>query len=125
MGGLWKDSGYVFVNPTNGGPLNSNAIYDVFKQAAEAAGLPDAATPHTLRHSCASFLHAEGASIKKISVYLGHANTTITNNVYLHLFQGELDDAAAGARNGRANRCSTGFPGAHRVDGLGVWRRPA
>jgi integrase len=33
--------------------------------------------------------------VKKISVYLGHANTTITNNVYLHLFQDELDDAAA------------------------------
>lgn len=95
MGKLWIDSGYVFVNPTNGGPLNSNAIYDAFKTAARAAGLPEAATPHTLRHSCASFLHAEGASIKKISVYLGHANTTITNNVYLHLFQGELDDAAA------------------------------
>lgn len=79
----------------HGGPLNSNAIYDAFKLAARAAGLPDAATPHTLRHSCASFLHAEGASLKKISVYLGHANTTITNNVYLHLFQSELDDAAA------------------------------
>lgn len=95
MGALWKDSGYVFVSTSNGGPLNSNNIYNAFKAAAVAAGLPKEATPHTLRHSCATFLHAEGASIKKISTYLGHSNTNITNNVYLHLFQAELDDAAA------------------------------
>jgi integrase len=94
MGKLWHDSGYVFVATTTGGALNSNNIYDAFKRAAKSAGLPAEATPHTLRHSCASFLHAEGASIKRISVYLGHANTTITNNVYLHLFQNELDDGA-------------------------------
>lgn len=95
MGSRWVNSGYVFVSSTTGGALNSNCIYDCFKRAAKAAGLPKEATPHTLRHSCASFLHAEGASLKKISVYLGHANTTITNNVYVHLFQDELDDGAA------------------------------
>lgn len=95
MGKLWRDSGYVFVGSTNGGPMNSNNIYTSFKRAAAVAELPDEATPHTLRHSCASFLHAEGASLKKISVYLGHANTTITSQVYIHLFQDELDDGAA------------------------------
>lgn len=95
MGKLWKDSGYVFVGARTGGPLNSNNLYNAFKRAAESAGLPAEATPHTLRHSCASFLHAEGASLKKISLYLGHANTTITNQVYIHLFQDELDDAAS------------------------------
>lgn len=95
MGALWRDSGYVFVATSTGGPLNSNNIYNAFKRAATIAELPAEATPHTLRHSCASFLHAEGASLKKISVYLGHANTTITNQVYIHLFQDELDDGAA------------------------------
>jgi integrase len=95
MGKLWHNSNYVFVSSTTGGPLNSNNIYNAFKRAAAIAELPDEATPHTLRHSCASFLHAEGASLKKISVYLGHANTTITNQVYIHLFQDELDDGAA------------------------------
>lgn len=95
MGALWTDSGYIFVATSTGGALNSNAIYEVFKRVAATAGLPAGASPHTLRHSCASFLHAEGASIKKISAYLGHANTTITNNIYIHLFQDELDEAAA------------------------------
>jgi integrase len=94
MGKLWHNSGYVFVSPSNGGGLYSNSIYIAFKRAAALAGLPNEATPHTLRHSCASFLHAEGASLKKISVYLGHANTTITNQVYIHLFQNELDEGA-------------------------------
>jgi integrase len=95
MGKLWRDSGYVFVTTTNGGPLNSNAIYVSFKRAAEIAGIPNTASPHCLRHSCASFLHAEGASLKNISVYLGHANTTITSQIYVHLFQAELDESAA------------------------------
>lgn len=94
MGDKWTDSGYVFVSPTNGGPLNSNAIYVVFKRVAARAGLPDDTSPHTLRHSCASFLHAEGAPIKRISAYLGHANTVITSNLYVHLFQDEMDEAA-------------------------------
>lgn len=92
MGKRWHDSGYVFCSPTNGGPLNSNALYVAFKRVASLAELPPEASPHTLRHSCASFLHAEGASVKKISAYLGHANTNITNNVYVHLFQDEIDE---------------------------------
>lgn len=92
MGKRWKNSGFVFCNATDGGKLNSNAIYSAFKKAATIAGLPKEASPHSLRHSCASFLHAEGASMKKISSYLGHANTTITGNLYVHLFQDEIDE---------------------------------
>ena len=95
MGSRWEDTPYVFVGVTNGKALNSGMLYDVFKRVARSIGLPDDLTPHSLRHSAASFLRAEGADVKKISVYLGHANTTITNQVYLHLFQGEIDDAAA------------------------------
>lgn len=92
MGARWKDSGYVFCSTTTGGALNSNNLYNAFKRAATIAGLPKDASPHSLRHSCASFLHAEGASLKKISSYLGHANTAITSNVYVHLFQDEIDE---------------------------------
>lgn len=50
--------------------------------------------PHDLRHSCASFLLAEGVSLKTVSGYLGHANATITLRTYAHLLPGQLDDAA-------------------------------
>lgn len=91
MGPRWNDSGYVFCSSTTGGPLNSNNLYNAFTRAAKVAGIPKGASPHSLRHSCASFLHAEGASVKKISSYLGHSSTTITNNIYVHLFQDEID----------------------------------
>lgn len=92
MGPRWNDSGYVFCSSTTGGPLNSNNLYNAFQRAATAAGLPKGASPHSPRHSCASFLHAEGASVKKISSYLGHSSTSITNNIYVHLFQDEIDE---------------------------------
>lgn len=92
MGTRWTNSGYVFCSSTTGGALNSNNLYSAFKRAATIAELPKGTSPHSLRHSCASFLHAEGASLKKISSYLGHASTTITSNVYIHLFQDEIDE---------------------------------
>jgi integrase len=95
MGDRWEETLYVFVGVTNGRALNSGMLYDVFKRVARAAELPTDLTPHSLRHSAASFLRAEGADLKKISVYLGHANTTITNQIYVHLFQAEIDEAAA------------------------------
>lgn len=94
MGKLWHDSGYVFVTASTGGALNSNALYEVFKRAAKAAALPGGTSPHTLRHSCASFMYAEGTPLKTISAYLGHANITITSTIYVHLFQSELDQTA-------------------------------
>lgn len=42
---------------------------------------------HSLRHTFASMLYAAGTDIKTISNLLGHANTQITINTYVHLFQ--------------------------------------
>jgi integrase len=80
----WEVSPYVFVSPKTGGPLNSNAIYVAFTSASKAVGLVGF-SPHSARHSVASFLHAENVSIKRISEGLGHANTSITLNLYTHL----------------------------------------
>lgn len=43
------------------------------------------ATPHTLRHTHASLLAAAGVSLDAISRRLGHANSDITRDVYLHV----------------------------------------
>ncbi len=95
MGDKWQpDCPYVFVASSNGGPLNSGDLYRAVKRTAQRAGLPATISPHSLRHSCASFLYAEGVPEKAISAFLGHANTTITRNLYVHLLGGELDTAA-------------------------------
>lgn len=46
---------------------------------------------HDFRHSCASLLINQGASIALVSKYLGHSNTAITLNTYTHMFESELN----------------------------------
>jgi integrase len=98
MGGRWRtpanvDEDYVFVSATTGGALDSDRIYDAFKRAAKQIGL-EGFSPHSLRHSAASYLHIKRAPKKTISVYLGHSDTRITDDIYTHLFQEELNEAA-------------------------------
>ena len=42
---------------------------------------------HELRHTCASILNSNGVDPKTISERLGHANPTITMNIYTHAFK--------------------------------------
>ena len=63
------------------------------KRAAKIAGI-EGFRPHDLRHSAASFLHVQRAPKKTISVFMGHASTRITDDIYTHLFQDELNEAA-------------------------------
>lgn len=45
---------------------------------------------HDFRHSCASFLIQNGASIVLVSKYLGHSKISITLDTYTHLYKNEL-----------------------------------
>ena len=47
---------------------------------------------HDFRHSCASLLINQGASIALVSKYLGHGNISITLNTYTHMFKNELQN---------------------------------
>ncbi len=47
---------------------------------------------HDFRHSCASLLINNGASIVMVSKYLGHTKTDETLNTYSHMFRNKLDD---------------------------------
>ncbi len=42
---------------------------------------------HALRHTFASMLFANGCSVKVVSELLGHSNTKITEDIYIHLIQ--------------------------------------
>jgi integrase len=54
--------------------------------------LPKGLSIHHLRHTCASLLIREGASIKAVQEQLGHSTPTVTLGVYAHLFDDDLDD---------------------------------
>jgi hypothetical protein len=49
---------------------------------------------HDLRHTCASLMIREGASIKAVQHHLGHKSASITLDRYGHLFPEELDHLA-------------------------------
>lgn len=97
----WEESGYVFTGK-NGRALHPGTLYAVFCRVAARAGL-EGFRLHDLRHSCASFLFAEGVPMKTISAILGHASTAITEAIYVHLFQ-EAVDAGVEAVEDRLER---------------------
>jgi integrase len=61
------------------GPILATAIYSIVKLRLRALGLQTAHSgPHTLRHSCAARLLAEGLTLKEIGDHLGHRSTAAT-----------------------------------------------
>jgi integrase len=66
-----------------------HGVKSFFKPAVRAAGLPEALRPYDLRHTCASLLIAQGASVKAVQAQLGHATASITLDTYGHLFPSE------------------------------------
>jgi site-specific recombinase XerD len=60
-----------------------------------AAGLPDDVTLHTLRHTFASNLIASGCDVVTVQRALGHAQPSITLNVYSHLWPSAEDRTRA------------------------------
>ena len=65
-----------------------------FNAAVDAAGLVDV-SPHVLRHTAAVRLASSGVPMAKISQYLGHSNTQITERVYARFAPDHLRDEAA------------------------------
>jgi integrase len=84
----------VFTAP-RGGPLREHHFGErTFKPAALRAGLPATLRVHDLRHTAASLLIREGASIKALQKQLGHKDAVQTLNRYGHLYPDELDSLA-------------------------------
>jgi integrase len=74
-----------------GGPVRS--IRTGFKAACKRAGI-EGATIHTLRHTAAVYMAEAGVPMWKISQYLGHSNTAITERVYARFAPSAMQDAA-------------------------------
>ncbi len=67
-----------------GGALSRKTIWDMIKKCARDAGITKTVYPHTLRHSFASHLLANGAELRIIQEMLGHADIA-TTQIYTHV----------------------------------------
>jgi len=93
-GALWQDYDLVFPS-TVGTPQWGGNLSRAFKAALRRAGLPEVRF-HDLRHTCATLLLRQGVNPKYVQELLGHANVSLTLNVYSHVLP-DMGDAAAGA----------------------------
>jgi integrase len=87
----WSQEGdLVFASPTGKGLDRRNVSRRGLERAVQGAGLAEADRPrlrfHDLRHTFASLLIAQGASVVFVSRQLGHASPKITLDTYAHLF---------------------------------------
>lgn len=67
----------LFLNP-RGGRLTRQGLWLIIKEYVEVAGIQSTVTPHTLRHSFATHLLAEGAGLREVQRLLGHSNVSTT-----------------------------------------------
>jgi integrase len=92
----------VFTAP-QGGPLRERKfLHGQLKPAARRAGLPESLRAHDLRHTAASLLIRQGASVKAVQKTLGHKSAVMTLDRYGHLWPDELEDLAERLDRARA-----------------------
>lgn len=85
-----KGEGSVFLN-ARGGPLSRQAVWRIVREACRRAGIDQAVSPHTLRHTFATHLLEGGADLAAVQELLGHADIT-TTQIYTHLDRQHLKD---------------------------------
>jgi integrase/recombinase XerD len=77
-----KSASRLFLS-TRGLPLSREWVWRLVKQSDQGA------SPHMLRHSCATHMVERGADLRTVQTLLGHADIA-TTQVYTHLALGRL-----------------------------------
>lgn len=83
----YEDQGY-FMSGIDGGRVGYAAYCKYLKDIAKQVVPNKQVTPHTLRHTMTSLFSEAGVPLDIISRRLGHENSAITRNIYLHQTEG-------------------------------------
>ncbi len=66
-----------------GRPLSYRAVYDLVVRLRHATGID--LSPHSFRHTYATWLLRRGAGVESVKELLGHASVATTIDTYGHL----------------------------------------
>lgn len=91
-GEAWQEHGLVFAS-TVGTPLQPRNILEDWYKLLDRAGLPRRKF-HVARHTAASLLIADGVPLRVVMELLGHSQISTTANIYGHVFDAALREAA-------------------------------
>lgn len=103
LGRLDADSPLVTLD---GSYMRPTTISRAFSRIRDSCGLPKEITFHSLRHTHASWLIANGCDLKTLSERMGHADEATTLRIYGHLMPGR--DAVAAQLFSEAKRRALG-----------------
>jgi integrase len=91
-GGPWE--GDLVLCRDGGRPIPPDTLNDWHARARERAGLPKELRFHDLRHTYATQSLRAGVNVSTVSQRLGHANVSITLNIYSHALPEDHEFAA-------------------------------
>jgi integrase len=94
LGDKWENSKKLFTQ-WDGKPIHPDTTTAWFGKFIKRNSLPPVSI-HSLRHTNATLLIANGTDLRTVSKRLGHSNMTTTGNIYTHAIQ-TADERAADA----------------------------
>lgn len=92
-GSLWQETGLVFTRES-GAMVHPKRMSHQFKKLCRHARLPHIGI-HGMRHTYATIALRHGVPVKVVSERLGHANTSVTLDIYGHDVVPGMDAEAA------------------------------
>ena len=92
-GSYWKDTDGRIFTASDGAPLHPDNLGGWFNKFIKKTDLPHISI-HSLRHSYASLLIADGTPIVTVSKRLGHSLVSTTSDIYSHSIRSADEKAA-------------------------------
>ena len=86
----------IFVKPpktASGDPMVPTTFTFRFKKILRQNGLPENLNVHSLRHTNASLLIAQGVDVRTVASLLGHSQASTTLDIYAHAFDKKKREA--------------------------------